>query len=267
MRVSLLLSLTLCLTLGACTGDVGADTDLDTDSDLDSDTEADTAADVNTASLSGVTFGSSYAIPGTRVQLCAADCSISTVSNSSGEYEIKDIPPGTYSIEVYPPEGWENLIPSAPITFTAGQNTDLNPMWIQPSTAVGLFDTGEPVEIAPGLQIQFDSADSDIDASEWAILGASIPNTWLLPVELDKEILAAWYLGPYDTRSTEGGFNLIFDNTRDLTVVDTLEVWVNVHNNGVASWELAGTLIGGQPTLTGDVSIPRLATVVLVEAE
>ncbi len=219
------------------------------------------------SSLVGTLYADAgYPMEGATVQLCAGTCFTDT-TDAEGAYAIYGVMEGYYALEVLPTAEFPLLVPMTTYAYGLEQHDEQNLIWLNPSTTTAFPTELTEVEIAPGVWMEVGisgtSIPAGIDASH--LLGVEVAEPYRLPIDLAGDIIDVFYTGPYGIESTGTGFPVRFDNSWALWEDTHLEVHLAVNDGSAVSWVLAGELDVVDGALVGDVVLPRLGTIVLIE--
>lgn len=279
MRTAALL---LLVVLGACScsGYSGPDpsesglsneeADADTDSDTDSDTDADTDADTDSATLTGFVLDvDGKAVSGARVNICRDVC-LTDMSDEQGAYTLVTPYSETQAFYVVPPADSGLSSPIAPHTPAMGETLALDVVVPALDTPRELPADAEEVEVTDGL---FLTVGADIlEPAGFEELGdeiaaAAVAPEHSLPLGLDGEVLAQWYVDPFEATS-EAGVPLRMENRWSLPAGQTYDVVVS-GDPYAPGWLEAGTLtVSSDATmLEGDAALLMLTSIVLLAPE
>ena len=77
----------------------------------------------NAASISGITYSNntSLLLPGTEIQACGLYCITTTSDGVTAQFDISNLPPGTYTVTAWPPAGSIGSSVTAVVTLTPGE--------------------------------------------------------------------------------------------------------------------------------------------------
>ena len=231
------------------------------------------SANTLSASMSGkVTDGDGKALTGGRVQMCFKACRTADIG-ADGSYELPKIEAATHLLEVWPPaknDLW--LAPTFPFTLKANKATTLDLSWLAPDKTVKLPDTAKSVEIADGAHVTIGKDNS----SPSLYLAGDFTNVYGVRFLLDHlptiegasgTPVGVWVLGPTETKATGDGFPITFDNDQSLADGTELTVWMSEQDDtsheGV--WVSLGKLKAKGASISGDVKLPMLGTVLLTK--
>jgi len=200
----------LLLLLAACTT-TPADTDTDTgtasDTASDSGTETDTER-TDLAHFTGAVMDDAGApLDGARVSVCRAICRTQTV-DSTGLFDFQ-VEPETHSIHVEPPHDQSVAHASAlfPLTFAANEERDV-------TVTLPLAGTPRPLPTGAAAELDLDGVLLTLQDGDLAVAlspdpvlqvsGARLAPELYPPLQLDGDVLAVWYLSPYNAGSNAG---------------------------------------------------------------
>ena len=248
-------------------GMASAEGDADTDSDTDSDTDTDTDTDGESATLTGRVLGvDGEPVSGARVNICRDVC-LTDMSDEQGAYTLVTPYSETQAFYVVPPADFGLSTPIAPHTPAMGETLDLDVVVPSLGTARELPAKAEEVEVAEGL---FLTVGADIlEPAGFEELGdeiaaAVVSSEHSLPLDLDGEVLAQWYVDPFEATS-ESGVSLRLANQWSLSPGETYDVVV-AGDPYAPGWLEAGTLTvsADGSTLEGDAMLSMLTSIVLL---
>ena len=185
-------------------------------------------------------------------------------TSAGGEFSFEEIEADWHAFEVVPEPGYATLL--APVVFGDMEMRTLDLVMPRLDPAVDL-PAGGPAEldVAEGLHLtigtgQVDPPLFEDPATEVAGVLAEVDGR--VPVDGASEVVAVWYLAPFNHVANQGGLPARFDNLWALPEGNAYEVWVGSYDD--AEWQLAGTVTVSGGELVGDVLLPRISTVALV---
>ena len=244
-----------------------AETSGEADADTDADTDTDTDADADAATLTGYVVDlDGKAVSGARVNICRDVC-ITDMSDDQGAYTLVTPYPETQAFYTVPPADSGLATPIAPHTPAMGQTVEIDVVMPALDPAQDLPPTAREVEVTDGLFLTV-GADilepAGVEELGEEVAAAPVSAEHSLPLELDGEVVAQWYVEPFEATS-ETGVELRLANQWSLPAGATYEVMVagDPYDPG---WIEAGTLTvssDGQ-TLEGDAQLAVLTSVVLL---
>jgi hypothetical protein len=255
--------------LVGCTGTEAVDTeqaDTDTDTDTDADSDADTDADADLASLNGtVTDPAGNPVEGARVNVCRLVCQTRT-TDVSGQY-VYDATLGaqTSSFYVFPPDGTSWVTPMITVTLAADEVRTLDVPLSAPTDQAPIPDIAAEVELS-GLLLTVGK--DTLEPAEFTTLPDDIvvayrSDNWL-PIETPGTVVAVWYLSPFEATS-EQGLPLRIQDQWDLPQGGQYEVYAASTPANYTWFDLGTLTVGADGVLDGDVTVPLLTTLALVD--
>ena len=259
----------------SCAGsasDEGGDSPADTgepsgEADADTDTDTDTDVDADAATLTGYVLDvDSKPVAGARVSICRDVCLVD-MSDDQGAYTLVTPYSETQAFYVVPPADSGLATPIAPHTPAMGQTVELDVVMPALDAPVDLPSSAREVEVTDGL---FLTVGADIlEPAGFEELGdevaaAPVAAEHSLPLEVDGEVVAQWYVYPFEATS-ESGVALRLANQWSLPAGETYEVVVS-GDPYEPGWIEAGTLTVSSDgeSLEGDAELPLFTSVVLL---
>jgi hypothetical protein len=238
-----------------------ADTDADADSDTDADTDADADADADVV-LSGKVSDLAGNPLTARMQMCLESCFFAE-SGSDGTYTFDPLAADTYSYEIVVLQEGQWATPLVPFVLSASDNSiDLSVPMLEQGEPTPQSDPAE-VQAAPGLWLTLaqDNLTLPFGADGSVTRGVRIPMDHLPPMHgVDQEVLAAFYLSPFDAHD-EGGMGFRID-TVALGIADETEVQIYASNYLTQEWLDVGTFTVSQGQVQGS-TLTVLSTLVI----
>ncbi len=206
-------------------------------------------------------------VEGAQVNLCLAICSTAQ-TDAQGAYAFDPLVVGAYSFHVVPPQGSGLAEPLIPWPIEEDTNPTLDVV-LPPLEAEVALPTGARAEIeaAPGLFLTLQQGDLKVVFADppTAVAGARVAEADRLPMDVGGEVLAVWYLSPYEASAEEvGGMPFRIANDLGLSEGQTAQLW------RASYWDFAFVSVGlleaqGDFLVNDALRLPELTTLVLVE--
>jgi hypothetical protein len=141
---------------------------------------------------------------------------------------------------------------------------DIPIVMVEDGPATALSATPTWVTVGDGLRIEVASdvlepPNAFVDPTT-EVSGVLVPPAAHPPLDGFTDVLAVWYVGPFDHKAP-AGLPMEIDNTFGLTDGQTVQVQVGDYTT--STWLDAGTLTASGALLTGDARLPVLSTVVI----
>lgn len=252
----------------ACNGDSDTDTDLDTDTEVD--TEADT--ELQGTVMSGVvTDEDGNGVEGVRVNLCRQVCTTAT-TDATGAYTMPALLAQRYALHIETVGDITLSDPHVPYDLIDAETVQLDAV-VSPATAIALDDSRRWRHSGNGLLLDIMQGDLELlfedDPTEFSAVRAE--GDARLPIDLEGEVVAMWYLDPWDATAaealTDGIPVYIEDDWRDAGSYSLYQA-----NYDEAEWEHIADLTStrnddlrrGWLVLDGDAFLHRLDTLVVI---
>jgi hypothetical protein len=255
-----------------CTGTVDSDeTDAvdteESDAMEETDTDDETGTEA-TASLSGtVTRADGSPVVDARVNVCRAVCK-TVQTDDNGAYSFAALEAWTASFYVVPDaadaESASLLSAIVPLTLADNEDRALDVTMLTPD-AVSMPETAEEIEVTDGL---FLTAGADIvEPAPFTELGdlaaVQVAEADSLPIELNVDPVAVWYLGPFEAES-ETGVAVRMANQWSIAPAQSCDVYASSGPTEYSWLELGQLTVDEDGAfLTGDATLPILSTLVL----
>jgi hypothetical protein len=261
MRLTALLLLPL-LAFG-CTDSGDSDTDMGTDTDSDTDTDADTETP-GTQLRGTVTDVDGNGLEGVRVNLCRQVCT-TTETAADGSYLMPGLLPQRYSLHFETHGDLDFADPAVPYDLEDSEFIDLDAV-VPATTPVSLPTVAASVEYGTDLFFTLAAGDLTLlfEDDPTAISVARVALDSALPVDLEGTIEAIWYVDPW---SAEAGSAIPVEIRDTFSGVGGDEYQLFQLNYDDFDWEDRGTLTSDGTMLTGDATIERLDTLVLISVD
>ncbi len=261
MRLSALFLLPL-LAFG-CTDSEDSDTDMGTDPDTGEDTEGDTEAP-GTQLRGTVTDADGNGLEGVRVNLCRQVCTTAE-TEADGSYLMPGLLAQRYSLHFETHGDLDFADPAVPYNLADSDFVDLDVV-IPSTTPVAIPATLASVEY--GTDLFFSLAAGDVtllfedDPTEISV--ARVATDTALPVDLEGTIEAIWYVDPWSAEMETPAPVEIRDTFSGVAGDDYVLYQLNYDDY---DWENLGTFTSDGSMLTGDVTLERLDTLVLISVD
>lgn len=201
-------------------------------------------------------------------------------SDDAGFYAFADVHVDKHAFEIKPPADNKDLATAfVPLVFDQDEIRDINVVLPLIESTLSLPATSESLEVAPGVFLTVGVDDLEPpgvigdDATE--IMGTTVDRDHWMPIDdpdgvgiSEDNILAMWYLGPFDYQATNSGLPIAVSNDElALPVGHTFRVYAGSYFE--ATWLDAGTLTVNEDgsMLTGDALLPLIGTIILVDSE
>jgi hypothetical protein len=262
--------LSLTLLLGAC-ADGTNNTDLDTDTDesgTNSTTDTGERGPEGEAYFDGVVVDESGApLEGLEVRFCRELCK-TIYTDASGAFAYDQIAGGYGSFEVLP-EASNQFVSFAPVELPEPGTTSVNVTMYDLQNEVALPTSTSEVEIAPGLHLTLAASDLEpptfVDPAD--TIGALDVTADSIPIGLDGEVIAVWYMTPFDHHAPNG-LGVRIEDTWTLDPAGTYELHQGIYKT--YSWEKVGDMTladdgAGGSELTTDGTLGLISTLVLLK--
>jgi hypothetical protein len=179
-------------------------------------------------------------------------------TDAQGRYVYEDVLPGTYALQVLPPEGLASAL--LVLSFEEGEQKELQLEIPSLEAGSALGEAPQFVQVAAGLELQAALGDLEpaaFDPEVVALAGARAEP----PIEgLPDEVLAVWYLHPFGAAAPQGTPVRVTESL-GLASGEQARVWMASYSP--PSWVDVGTLVSDGSTLTGDARLPELSTLVI----
>lgn len=247
----------------ACTDDGDSDTDMGTDPDTGMDTEADT--DAPGSQLRGtVTDADGNGLDGVRVNLCRQICT-TTETESDGSYVMPGLPAQRYSLHIETHGDLDLADPAVPYDLADSEFVDLD-VTVPSATPVALPTVSESIEYGTDLFLTLAAGDLTLlfEDDPTQISVARVSTDVALPVDLEGTVEAVWYVDPW---SAEAESAIPVEIRDTFSGVSGDEYRLYQLNYDDYDWEDRGTLTSDGTQLTGDATIVRLDTLVLISVD
>lgn len=236
----------------------------DADTDADTDTDTDTDAVPLDASLQGtITTLGGAPMSNVRVQMCRELCR-TAMTDASGAYEFPALEGFTHSFEVVILEdGWPT--PMVPLTLVAETPHTLDALVPEYTDEVAM--PASPAEVTVGaltLTVGLDELSLPFGADDSAVRAVQVPEAAWLPVEGAAEVVAMWYIGPFDAHA-DSPMPFQLTNELGLSPGDTVQAWAADYV--AAEWVSAGEMTvseDGALLVNDGTGLPILSTLALV---
>lgn len=254
--------LAACTTQPAAT-DSGAATETG-DTSLGGETGSTGTDPLLTAGLNGVVLDHDGApLPDFRANVCREVCK-TVMTGMDGSYEFSLLEAWAAAFYVQGNPDFNYVTPYAPITWAENEDHTIDVQLLKVEESQNASGGGE-FWFDSGLYLSFGDGDmlgmlGDDPIEEVNATLASGPA--LLPIEIGETVVAAWYLGPFESHGTA---SVNAKNLWNLPEGTTVNVWW-ADLPATSLWILGGTLTAGapgEPMTNNGATIGILTTVVL----
>ena len=265
----LVLFLVGCPTDDSTPVEADADTDADTDADADADTDADSDTDPGEfTNVSGVvTDGSGAPLADAQIRFCRLELCLNGNTDSAGSFSFDNVQAFPHSFEVIGPAGAGLATGFTVVTLEADTPKNLDMALLPLGAASPLGGSPTWHEIGDGLQVELATGDLITppflpDATE--VAGVRVPSTAYPTIDGLENVIALWYVSPFDYEGPAAGIPATIDNDFGLPEGGTYEVYVGDY--ATSSWLPAGTVTNTGGVLSG-ASLPLMSAVALTEVQ
>ncbi len=206
-------------------------------------------------------------LEGAEIRFCRALVCRTGTTDGAGRVAFDDVEVDWHSFEVQPPKGQNGLaIAYAPLVFDTEESRDITMVLPALDTPTNLpATTAEEIEAGTGLFVTVAASDLEpplFEEEPTTIAGVLLEEAQLPPVDLDREVVAMWFMRPFDYVA-EKGLPLRFANQWELKDGETYEVWVGSYLD--QAWLPSGTVTVKGDSLTGDAKLGLVSTVMLTK--
>ncbi len=246
-----------------CTDSEDSDSDMGTDPDTGVDTEADTEAP-GTQLRGTVTDVDGNGLEGVRVNLCRQVCTTSQ-TDSDGSYLMPGLLPQRYSLHIETHGDLDFADPAVAYDLPDSEFVDLH-IVVPATTPVVLPNSAASVEYGTDLFLTLASGDLTLlfEDDPTHVSVARVGTDVALPVDLAGTIEAVWYMDPWSAEA-EVGIAVEIRDTFSGVGGDGYQLYQLNYDD--YEWEDRGTLTSDGSMLTGDATIERLDTLVLISVD
>lgn len=217
-----------------------------------------------TAGLNGVVLDHDGApLSGFRTNVCREVCK-TAMTGVDGSYDFSSLEAWNAAFYVQGSPDYGYATPYAPITWAENEERTIDVQLLEVQETQNAIGGGD-FWFESGLYVSFDDGGmvgmlGDDPIEEINATLASGPS--LLPIEIGETVVAAWYLGPFESH---GNASVNAKNLWGIAEGTTVNVWW-AELPETSTWVLGGTLTAGpegeEMTYNG-ASIAALTTVVL----
>ncbi|MCO4770075.1 MAG: hypothetical protein KDA24_08610 [Deltaproteobacteria bacterium] len=256
--------LALVLALAGCpSGAVDDDDAVDVDDVVDDDDvgdDDDATPPEGCVSVSGtVTVPDGISTPDQlRVDLCSGECRTET-PEPDGSYAFDCVPVRSWAFDVV--SGHPNEANAfVPISLEQGADRVLDPVILATQFTQPVPSVATEVGLGAGVWLTVDQSQLTLGDVSGDLFAVAVPPEARLPVELDGEVLAMWYLEPFDVPVSPPAA-LRIQNSWGVASGD-VTAWVGSYID--AAWLPLNDLVVTDEALTA--SLPLISTLVLIQA-
>ena len=239
--------------------------DSETDEPVDGDTDTDLETGSDEYPLSGQLLDQDGAGVDATIRFCRQGmCSIAE-TEPDGSYLFSDVRPGTASFEVIPSDV-TLAVTFVPIqTVTEPRTLDLTiPRYTHSATL-----TDEAVDAVVGEGLTLTVSRSNIVPPEFVepatvVSGVRVMTDHFPPMDWPGELLALWYLAPFDHHSVDG-IPFSIENDFGLAEGEDVEVWIGDYQG--SDWDPLGRIQVTSGNLHDpSITLPAFSTLAVVRA-